>query len=99
MTGIDWSKAGTRLRMSPKQHGRNVDWNNRLARWKVLEEYAADTLTPTQVRWSVDCPTCGVVVGRLCQDANGRDMDGPHPERQFAAGAALIVEGWTLPNA
>lgn len=99
---IDWSKAGTRLRRTepkPSDGGRNPDWNWVQKRWKVAEEYAAETLTTGEVADKVACPREGCVkpAGTACVDARDNPMPGsPHVERRFAAGAALIAEGWTL---
>lgn len=95
MSKIDWSTAGVRLRTSPKQFGRNADWNDAAQRWKTAEEYAGETLTVPQVE-DIACPRCNQGSGSRCYDANMRAMDGPHAERRAAAGAALIVEGWKL---
>jgi hypothetical protein len=97
MAKIDWSKAGVRIRRTPNEHGRNPDWNDRLSRWKVAEEYAGETLATDEVRLLAPCEICAAPVGEHCADSAGRCMDdGPHPERRFAAGAALIAAGWKL---
>lgn len=96
MEQIDWSKAGTRLRRTPTQHQRNPDWNLRLKRWKVAEEYAGEELTASEVVAQADCPHCDAAQGFACYDFSNRKMDHPHAERVFAAGAARIAAGWTL---
>lgn len=91
MAKIDWSKAGKRLRHSPPEPGgRNPDWNFRLQRWKVEEEYVGEALEPHVVNTLAACPLCGAPVVHLCQDARGQAMAEPHAERVFAAGAAEI---------
>lgn len=86
-----------RLRESPKEFGRNVDWNDRLQRWKVAEEYAGEEIGPLEVVTLADCPVCKQAKYAVCVDIAGRSMaDGPHPERRFAAGAQRIADGWTL---
>lgn len=95
-TQIDWSKAGKRLRRTPsgpQYGGRNPDWNDRLSRWKVAEEYAGEELTPERVIAMADCPLCGGYDGGPCLDARIKPMDYPHAERVFAAGAARIAAG------
>jgi len=69
--------------------GRNPDWNFRLERWKVAEEYAGEGLTARQVE-DVPCPLCDQLPPERCLDARGRAMDEPHHERRFAAGAAIL---------
>ena len=96
MSKIDWSKAGVRLRTSPKQFGRNVDWNDAAQRWKTAEEYAGEEFSPDAVIAAVACPYCDAYVARACFDHAGRIMDGPHAQRRFAAGAAMIAAGWKL---
>ena len=100
MGQIDWSKAGKRLRRTPStpaQGGRNPDWNMRLNRWKVAEEYAGEEIGPLEVVTLADCPVCAQPKNLVCRDSADRPMpDGPHPERRFAAGAARIADGWTL---
>lgn len=96
---IDWSKAGTRLRRTepkPSDGGRNPDWNWVERRWKVAEEYAGETLTIDETFAKVACRYCNAPAGSPCVDVRDRPMDGPHKERRFDAGAALIAEGWTL---
>lgn len=100
MADIDWSKAGKRLRKTEQttaHGGRNPDWNQRLSRWKVAEEYAGETLTVSEVQ-ATPCPVdgCFGMYGHACTDTVRRDMDNPHPERVFAAGAKLIAGGWKL---
>jgi hypothetical protein len=99
MDAIDWSKAGKRLRDTPRtpaMGGRNPDWNDRLRRWKTAEEYAGEELTPHQVRERVPCSVCHRPRGLSCVDARNRAMEYPHPERVFTAGAARIAAGWKL---
>jgi hypothetical protein len=96
MAKIDWSKAGVRIRRTPNEHGRNPDWNDRLSRWKVAEEYAGEELTPREVVDAAVCAICDVPAGETCFDSLGREMDHPHAERVFAAGAARIAAGWKL---
>lgn len=98
---IDWSKAGVRLRHSPKVHGKNVDFNWPEQRWKVAEEYAADTLTTEQIVAKVACPraNCLQAEGEPCRDSRGNPMEGAHTERRFAAGTALIADGWAMGGA
>jgi hypothetical protein len=99
MAQPDWSKAGKRLRFGPKQHGRNPDWNDRLSRWKVAEEYASEDMSAADVEAAVQCPVrgCEATAGTPCDDVRGAPMPGsPHPERVFAAGAARIAAGWKL---
>lgn len=98
---IDWAKAGTRLRHTPQPPNdhRNPDWNWAQDRWKVAEEYAAETLTAAEVCAKVHCPRegCHSCRPESCRDARGNPMpESPHVERRFAAGAALIAEGWQL---
>jgi hypothetical protein len=100
MAKTDWSTAGKRLRrteQTPAHGGRNPDWNQRLSRWKVAEEYAGETLTVSEVQQTT-CPVteCYGMYGHACTDARNRLMDSPHPERVFAAGAKLIAGGWKL---
>jgi hypothetical protein len=100
MSKPDWSKAGKRLRHSPRQHGRNADWNDAAQRWKTAEEYAGETLSVSEVQ-ATPCPRegCFGMYGHACTDARKNDMDGPHAERRVAAGAALIAKGWKLEQA
>lgn len=97
---IDWSKAGKRLRHTPRAANstRNPDWNWEKDRWKVAEEYAADELDAADVFEKVECPRdgCLAFAGYPCRDARDQPMEAPHAERRFAAGAALIAEGWKL---
>lgn len=102
MSKVDWSKAGVRLRHSPRQHGRNPDWNDAAQRWKTAEEYAGETLAVCQLQAVTHCPRldCSAEAGQPCQDAKGQEMpDSPHPERRTAAGAALIAKGWKIEQA
>jgi len=102
MPTIDWTKAGPRLRHTPRtpaDGGRNPDWNFVAERWKTAPEYAGETLTTGQVEEMVDCPhaLCGATAGEACRDSRQRSMPGsPHAKRRTAAGEALIVEGWQL---
>jgi hypothetical protein len=94
---VDWSKAGTRLRHTPRKDGRNPDWNYRLSRWKTAEEYAGGEIGPLEVVTLAACPVCDMPKSRVCIDARGEGMpDGPHAERRAAAGAQRIAEGWKL---
>ena len=46
--GIDWSKAGKRIRWTPRtaaMGGRNPDWDMRHDRWKDEADYAGEALT------------------------------------------------------
>ncbi len=96
---IDWSKAGTRLRTSPRtpaDGGRNPDWNFVAERWKTAEEYAGDELTTDQVEAAVDCPhaLCGATAGEACRDSRQRPIPGsPHAKRRTAAGQARVASG------
>lgn len=99
MKQFDPSTAGKRLRHSPRQHGRNPDWNDAAQRWKTLEEYAGDTLSPCQLQAAAACPRldCCAEAGQPCRDARGKYMpESPHPERRTAAGAYLVKAGWKL---
>lgn len=99
MAKVDWKAAGPRLKHSPREHGRNPDWNDAAQRWKTVEEYAADTLSACQVQATAACPRddCASLAGRPCTDSRGRDIpDSPHPERRTAAGAYLVQNGWKL---
>lgn len=100
MSRIDWSKAGKRLRHTPRAANshRNPDWNWAQDRWKVAEEYAGEELAPAEVVALVPCPRDGCLAfqGYPCRDARDQAMDHPHVERVFAAGAARIKEGWKL---
>jgi hypothetical protein len=96
MGAVNWATAGKRLKVSPREHGRNADWNDRLSRWKTAEEYAGETLDVWGVFNKVECPICAAPIGVPCIDARAAEMDGPHAERRAAAGAALIAEGWKL---
>ncbi len=94
---IDWSKAGKRLRHTPRPpSGNNPDWNWREDRWKTAEEYAGEELDHEGVAALVACSVCGAIQHVPCIDARGRAIEAAHPARIAAAGAVRIEQGWKL---
>lgn len=90
---IDWSKAGTRLRHTPRtiNDGGNPDWNFRLQRWKTAEEYEGEAMTTLAVVVGAPCPICNAPRGLECKDARDRAMADPHPERVAYAGQLSLM--------
>lgn len=91
MSRIDWSKAGKRIRWSPKRpDGTNPDWDWVNRRWKDAADYAGELLPDVAVVLMADCPACERLAGQPCVDSWGRDTQHPMWQRERAAGLVRV---------
>jgi hypothetical protein len=95
MSKIDWSKAGKRIRWTPRNANdpHNPDWHWTQKRWKDEADYAADAMPTWQIVAMVPCARCGSIAGQRCRTERGEFMpDSAHEARRRAAGEQKVAE-------